>query len=120
MALFSRISTFFSPSLSVLTTIALATAVMGIDIVGKTEEKAPRNFWATHSAGLLSSLSTKSTLEKNNHIWNYDLEITEKSDMHNTKTYDLRLYAEYKKSQQILFLDSVFLEQKKQRTYAGR
>ncbi len=33
--------------------------------------------------------------------------------MHNTKMYDLRLYAEYKKSQQILFLDSVFLEQKK-------
>ncbi len=96
MALFSRISTFFSPSLSVLTTIALATAVMGIDIVGKTEENAPRNVWATHSAGLLSFLSTKSTLEKKHY-----LEMTETADMHNTKMYALWLYAECKKSQQI-------------------
>lgn len=87
MALFSRISTFCSPSFSVLTTIALATAVMGIDIVGKTEENAQRNFRATHSAGLLSSRSTNSTLERKQSRMNYrtndDLEITEKTDMHN-------------------------------------
>lgn len=70
MALFSRISTFCSPSLSVLTKIALATDVMGMDIaVGNTEENAPRNFRAIHSAGLLSCLSTRSTLQINNQLW---------------------------------------------------
>lgn len=70
MALFSRISTFCSPSWSVLISIALATDVMGMDIaVGKTEENAPRNVRAIHSVGLLSCLSTRSTLETNNQIW---------------------------------------------------
>lgn len=69
MALFSRISTFCSPSFSVLTTIALANDVMGIDsAVGNKEERGPRNFLAIHSAGLLSCLSTNNTLNRHKKV----------------------------------------------------
>lgn len=67
MALFSRISVFFSGWSRVLDTMAFATAWMGTDMEEvHTALTAPKNLRANHSPGRLSCLSTSRTLEQRN------------------------------------------------------